>query len=310
MTQRSLDVLVRNGSRRVVVHLLAEGDTGRTLVFCHPAPGAGGFDPQPEQTWARGVTLLGADRPGYGQSDAVAAPEWPSVGAAADDLAALLDRRGSGPVGVAGWSAGGRVALALAARRPDLVDRVVVFGTPAPHEQVPWIPEAQQQALVALRGQPPETVQAVLRTQLTGLLPTAGSAGAALGLLAASAADEPALAQPGALERLTGMIEAAFAQGPAGLAADIAAYCLQPWGFEPAAVEAKTLLLYGSGDPLAGPRHGTWWQKHLPNARLEVVPGGGHLLILARWDRALSHLAPGLKRGQGHTKIAPLGRAI
>ena len=298
MTEPAIDILVRAGGRRVAVHRLAEGDTGRTLLFCHPAPGAGAFDPDPEQTWARGVTLLGADRPGYGQSDAVAAAEWPSVGAAADDLAALLDGQASGPAGIVGWSAGGRVALALAARHPHLVDRVVVFGTPAPHEQVPWIPEAQYSALVALRDQPPDAVRAALSTQLAGLLPPMGSAGTALALLGAGTADEPALARPGARDRLAGMLEAAFAQGPAGMAADIAAYCLQPWGFEPAAVGAKTVLLYGSQDPVAGPRHGTWWQKHLPNARLEVVPGAGHLLILAMWARALSHLAPGLKRGR------------
>lgn len=96
--------------------------------------------------------------------------------------------------------------------------------------------------------------------------------------------------------RLAHMLESAFAQGIAGLAGDIAGYCLQPWGFAPETVQAKTLLLYGSNDPIAGSRHGSWWQKQLPNARLEVVPGAGHMLILPMWARALLHLAPGSKR--------------
>ena len=79
------------------------------------------------------------------------------------------------------------------------------------------------------------------------------------------------------------MLRAAFVQGAHGLAADIAGYCLQPWGFEPEAVQAKTLLLYGSSDPLADPRHGRWWQSRLPDARLEVVPGAGHLLVVPMW---------------------------
>ena len=58
---------------------------------------------------------------------------------AADDLAGVLDCLPVERVGVVGWSAGGRVALALAARRPDLVDRVVVLATPAPDEEVPRI---------------------------------------------------------------------------------------------------------------------------------------------------------------------------
>jgi pimeloyl-ACP methyl ester carboxylesterase len=67
---------------------------------------------------------------------------------------------------------------------------------------------------------------------------------------------------------------------------------LQPWGFEPEAVRAETLLLYGTGDPVANPRHGRWWQSRLPSAQLEVVVGAGHLLIVPTWARVLSHLAP------------------
>ena len=57
-------------------------------------------------------------------------------------------------------------------------------------------------------------------------------------------------------------------------------------------VTAKTLLLFGSADPLTGHRHGSRWQKHLPNARLEMVPSAGHDLLTEKWGRVLSHLAP------------------
>lgn len=57
-------------------------------------------------------------------------------------------------------------------------------------------------------------------------------------------------------------------------------------------VVAKTLLIFGSADPLGGHRHGSLWQKCLTNARLEMVPGGGHDLLQERWKRTLSHLVP------------------
>jgi pimeloyl-ACP methyl ester carboxylesterase len=63
-------------------------------------------------------------------------------------------------------------------------------------------------------------------------------------------------------------------------------------GFDVADVRAKTLLLYGSADPIAGPRHGKWWQRRLPDARFEQVPGAGHLVVMPMWERALAHLAP------------------
>jgi pimeloyl-ACP methyl ester carboxylesterase len=55
------------------------------------------------------VTLLAADRPGYGQSDPLSEASWASVSSAADDVAAAIDHMVGGPsvslVGrrVAGW---------------------------------------------------------------------------------------------------------------------------------------------------------------------------------------------------------------
>lgn len=59
------------------------------------------------------------------------------------------------------------------------------------------------------------------------------------------------------------------------------------------AITAKTLLLFGSADPETGSRHGRAWQKRLPNARLEMVPKGGHDLLEPMWHRITSHVAPG-----------------
>jgi pimeloyl-ACP methyl ester carboxylesterase len=294
---------VLESGRRVAVHftrtrtLWPDPDGGldrehRLVVFCHSAPGAGPFDPDPARTHASNVTLVAVDRPGYGRSDPIGAGRWATVESAADDVAAVLDCLGAGRVGVVGWSAGGRVALALAARRPDLVGRVVVLATPAPDEEVPWIDPAQRAELERLRTLAPEDVHAELDDRLGSLVPEDPFSGDALWLLAAVTSDEPALRTPGVRDRLGEMLRAAFAQGTAGLAADIAGYCLQPWGFEPEAVEAKTLLLYGSHDPIAGPRHGRWWRERLPNARLEVVPGAGHLLLIPMWPQVLSHVAP------------------
>lgn len=272
------------------MHRLAEGDSEKTIVFCHPGPGAGNLDPVPEETARRKVTLLSVDRPGYGESEMVQGDIWATIGSAADDIAEILRKIHVESASVVGWSAGGRIALALAARHPDLVDRVVVLATPAPDEAVPWIPAEQKQGVEALRGLCPAEAYAQLGEHLLPDHPTNEDY---LSLMGRSPADDAALAMPGATERITHMMQAAFAQGTAGLAADIVSYCLCPWGFTPAEVQAKTLCLYGAKDPIAGSRHGNWWQKNLPDARLEMVPDAGHLLILLMWKRVLSHLAPG-----------------
>ena len=295
---------VLESGRRVAVHRTtttvawfpsegrARGVREPAVVLCHSAPGAGCFDPDPAVTRARNVRLLSIDRPGYGGSSPVAAGTWSTVAAAADELATVLDGLSVGRVGVAGWSAGGRVALALAARRPDLVDRVAVIATPAPDGEVPWIEGEQRTELERLSGLPPDLALAGLEERLGSLVPEDPLSPEALWLLGAGPADEAALQTPGARHRLGEMLRAAFVQGAHGLAADIAAYCLRPWGFEPEDVHAETLLLYGSHDPLADPRHGRWWESRLPDARLEVVPGAGHLVVIPMWARVLAHLAP------------------
>ncbi len=70
-----------------------------------------------------------------------------------------------------------------------------------------------------------------------------------------------------------------------------------PEGLDLGAVTAKTLLLYGTADTRTGNSHGTRWQKRLPSARLEMVPNGGHDLLVPKWGRILSHMAPRRKAG-------------
>lgn len=111
-------------------------------------------------------------------------------------------------------------------------------------------------------------------------------------LLQVGEADQQALTLPEVSPALTQMLEESFAQGNQGLIAEMAGFNLLPWEFKPEAVVAKTLCLYGSKDPVAPHRHGSWWQKRLPNARLEMAPRVGHLLIFQMWKRVLSHLLP------------------
>ena len=142
---------------------------------------------------------------------------------AADDVAKVLEKLGiEGPVGAAGWSAGGRVALALAARRPEMVDRVVVMATPAPQEEVPWIPAEQQAMIEALKGKDANVVHEIMMRQFAQMVPKEGHEALALGLVGESEADKEALERPGVRERLREMIRAAFAQGATGIVQDIA----------------------------------------------------------------------------------------
>lgn len=293
MTTSTVRHIERPGGRLVAVHdLTPELPLDAPVVlFSHIAPGSGAFDPDPAVTAQLGVRLIGLDRPGYGGSDPVSGEEFATVALAADDAAAVLEDvlTPGATAGVIGWSAGGRVALALAARRPDLVTRVAVIGTPAPDEEVSWIPAEHKAGIEALRGASVSDAHAALSASFAPML-DALTGDARFALLGVGEADAAALARPGVADRLRVMLDGTLAQGAIGMAADVAGYTLAPWGFEPRDVAVEVLLGYGAADEL-GPPHGEWWQGALPKARLEIVPDVGHLVVVPFWEQALAHVS-------------------
>jgi pimeloyl-ACP methyl ester carboxylesterase len=116
--------------RDTTLHVEQRGD-GRPLLLIH---GAGEDSTmlagQAEALAAAGYRVITYDRRGTGRSGRDA---WPGNGADqhADDAAALLARLADRPATVLGLSSGAVVALALAARHPDAVARVVAWEPPA-----------------------------------------------------------------------------------------------------------------------------------------------------------------------------------
>ena len=291
MTTKSWQI-ERPGGRTVAVHeLTPDAPAGAPVVLlAHAAPGSGAFDPDPAATVAAGVRLVAPDRPGYGGSDPVA-DGFATVDGAAGDAAAVLEAllEGGATAGVAGWSAGGRVALALAALRPELVGAVAVVATPAPDEEVPWYGDENRAATDGLRGLPPAEARAGL-AGMFGPMVEQLPPEARLSLVADEGADARLLADADLSARLRTMVDAALAQGAVGTADDVGGYSLAPWGFDPAGVRAPVLLGYGGADALVPPAHGRWWADRVPDARTEVVPDAGHLVVVPLWARVLAHL--------------------
>ncbi|MDQ6899323.1 MAG: alpha/beta hydrolase [Actinomycetota bacterium] len=199
-----------------------------------------------------------------------------------DDVAAALDELGVARAGVVGWSVGGRVALALAARRPDLVQAAAVVATPAPDEEVPRIDDQYRAMVRPLRADPARAT-----ARLAPLF--AGVASEPAAALAAGPADEAIIASDtGRRAALETMMEEAFRQDSIGLAADIVSYTVVPWGFEPADVTCRTILFYGAADPIVGVAHGEWYAARICGAQLRVVPESGHLVALSVWADILA----------------------
>lgn len=291
--------------RRVGIAAHGEPDGDRLVVFCHPGPGSSVFDPEPRSTGYRGVHVIGLDRPGYGSSDPWPAGSWPSVSGYAADVAEYLRTAGNvardlgsrefDSVGVVGWSAGGRIALALAAAHPTLIDRVVIVGTPAPDGEVPWMDPGLRSAVRELAERGPgaavDGLAQLLQERMGVSIPRPGSDADGIGLLGLGPADEDALQRPGVRERLSEMVRDAFRQGTGGLAADTLAFSVRDWGFDPAQIRARTLILTGAEDPVLSADHARWYGERIPGSTVEVVPEVGQLAIVTAWERVLAFLA-------------------
>jgi pimeloyl-ACP methyl ester carboxylesterase len=78
--------------------------------------------------------------------------------------------------------------------------------------------------------------------------------------------------------------------GLAGVRADIEAQ-VGPFAVDLSTVELPVRLWYGSTDTVTPPAFGAWYVRQLPDARLDVIEGGGHYLPLTHWPRLLEALA-------------------
>jgi pimeloyl-ACP methyl ester carboxylesterase len=291
---REIDV-VRDGR---IVRVRDAGDPdGPVVLYFHGTPGSRldvAFGD--EIAAAHNVRLISFDRPGYGES--TPAPFRLAEGAA--DALAIADDLGVPRFATLGLSGGGPFALATAAVGGDRITRVGVASGAGPFQQVPG----------ALDGLDDDDRHAV---SLLPADPAAAAAAFAVGfeplvklfrsgdMKAIVSAFDDVLA-PRDRELLASHFGAFFAatmqeatrQGPEGGGWDNVAW-IGPWNFDLNAVGCPVLLWYGTDDRMAPPVHGEWLQQNLPDARLILNEGEGHLGIyphLAEMLTALTHPAP------------------
>lgn len=218
------------------------GAPGPPLVLLH---GAGGtLRHWPEEIRAlEGHRVLALDLPGHGGSPG---PAFTSVSDYARSVLGLLDALGVERAVVAGFSMGGAIALTLALDAPARVAGLVLAGTGA-----------------RMRVSP-----ATLRTAAD---PAALAAAAdAMADWSFGPAASPALRRE-------------FAEGLRATAPGVAhGDFLACDAFDVMArlgeLRLPTLVVCGSEDRLAPPRYSEYLRDHIAGARLELVPGAGHVV--------------------------------
>jgi pimeloyl-ACP methyl ester carboxylesterase len=270
----------------------ATGDPGRELlVFCVGTPGAvADFPYVADAAAARGLRSVICSRPGYGGSTR---NEGRTVADAAADTAALADHLGADRFLVAGWSGGGSTALACAALLPDRVRAVVTMAGTAPPVEAgdvwtTWFPPDQADEVRALTTKPPaelapEYEQAAKQfAELTAEHVTISEN--------QSEADKAALIEvPEVAEWLARSIKSAVSTGIWGWLDDDLAWA-KPWGFAVADIGVPVIVRHGDEDGFVSIEQGRWLAAHIPGARLDEMPGGGHTTVGVPIDPVITDL--------------------
>jgi pimeloyl-ACP methyl ester carboxylesterase len=102
--------------------------SGRPLVLLHGGLGAIEMFGPNLPALAKGRQVIGVDLQGHGRTADIDRPL--SVQYMADDVAALIKHLGIARTDIMGYSLGGGVALQVAIRHPEVVNKLVVVSTP------------------------------------------------------------------------------------------------------------------------------------------------------------------------------------
>jgi pimeloyl-ACP methyl ester carboxylesterase len=270
-------ILVRVDGRRV--GWSEWGDPrGPAALLLHRNPGSRLLDPDPAATAA--VRLITVDRPGYGRTDPFDDPTFAAVAA---DVGAVADELHLDEVAVIGWSGGGMFALETAAFLDERVRSLSLACTPAPDDEIPWMPDDFRPLVASIAADPSAALAPV-----TEACSFYADNPESMVDSDPSDADAEVRAVPAVREALTAMMREGARQGAIGMASDVVAGCR---GDLPSLDKLRipVHLWYGEADWI-GPEHGRWYADRIEGSQLNVIAGAGHLLPLVRWNAILTEV--------------------
>jgi class 3 adenylate cyclase len=217
------------------------------------------------------------DRRGSGLSDRLTGPV--SLEEEVDDLIAVLDHAGVDRVVLQSYAAGGPLAVAFAARRPERTLALVLYASVlanSRNEDMPWAATPEERD-----------------ARFARLIENWGT-GSNLDTMAPSVADDVRLREwLGRLERLS-----CTPAGVQRLAESFATHDVRP--LLPS-LRVPTLVLHRTGDEFIDPRHSQLAAERIPGARLVLLPGSDSLPMVGDTEALLGEIEEFLTGNRGAT---------
>jgi poly(3-hydroxyalkanoate) depolymerase len=206
---------------------------------------------------ARGRQVISFDAPGVGQSTPYTRPR--RMRGVAGTVQRMLNTLGYDRVDVVGVSLGGVVAQQLSFQAPNLVDRLVLAATGPGLGGVPGSPRVLLSMATPRRYYQPDYYRRIAGRVYGG-----------------AARKDPDALLHGSVARF---IERPSVRGYLGQLYAISGWTSMPWLHR---LRQPTLVLAGDDDPIVPLVNGRLLTWRIPQSRMHVIRGGGHLFLLER----------------------------
>jgi pimeloyl-ACP methyl ester carboxylesterase len=262
---------------------------GTAVIYCHGAIGTP-VDANVDlarMTRVLGIRYIAPSRPGVGGSDPLPGR---TILDFADDVRELADALSLERISVAGVSAGGPYALAVAHRLGDRVDRVALCSSLsplcAPH-RTPGMRRRIRLALAAVARAP-----GLCECLGDAVLPIVAQHPWLVGRVIAAhaaASERERLHSPEERCAASRSFLDAACGGVGGMIEDYLTYS-SAWGFEAAEVDCEVHLWHGLGDPLVPVEHALQLAAALRRCRIFFDPDEGHHFFRSGLGRILAVL--------------------
>jgi pimeloyl-ACP methyl ester carboxylesterase len=267
--------LLKLSDGRSLDYITNDSDSKSAILFHHGTPS----DCTLWQKWFKGITgvkAIAASRPGYGLSDR---RRGRTVAADIDDQTQLLDFFGIEKFISIGWSGGGPHAINMSSDRRS-VGAITLAGVGEwGNSDLDFLqgmgPENHEEFGAALAGEASIEEWMIKNTPAFKNVTGADLITSFGGLI--GEADKKALT-PEVAEQDAASFRRSLLVSYYGWLDDDLAF-VQPFGFELAKINKPILVWQGDDDFMVPKSHSEWLAKHIPTAKLNFVPGHGHISL-------------------------------
>lgn len=277
MDAHTQNIILRDG--RTLSYDRYGATAGPCVIYAHGFPGSrieGRIWDDAAQS--AGVQLIAPDRPGFGKSSPASRPiiGWP------DDVAELADALGFERIWLLGGSGGCPFTLACALSLGHRIERVALCAGLGPTCEAAALRKMSLMAQVGM--QLARRAPCLFKVTYGGL----GLAVARfpsllyqLNKASQSGPDAEVLAQPFVRSVIDASVKEALRQGTAGAVHELTLLA-RPWGFDLGGISQPVDLWHGTQDTVVPETMAESMARELPNARLRLVPGEGHISLMFR----------------------------